>query len=292
MRNKKFVFAGNRFYVLEQMLLRELNLVHILAVRDSYLQHVLEQKGIEFTVVESKGQLIETIEATDFDYFVANGCPYILPITQLSTGEKKFVNVHPSPLPDLRGADPVPGALLHERDAGATCHVMDDGIDTGGIIARVVIPNTPDLECGLLYQLSFLAEAEVFHAACERGFKVATDNPSGGDTIYYTRREEDLEIDFDEPTSKIVARVRAWSTRSQGARFHLGEHTFRVMAAEEVTNPYVMTRLDDYEENEVVFRYETSLLIRHGTAFLKLASIEGDLSLVEPGQILSRPPAV
>ena len=167
MRNKKFVFAGNRFYVLEQMLLRELNLVHILAVRGSYLQRVLEQKGVEFTVVESKGQLIETIEATDFDYFVANGCPYILPITQLSTGEKKFVNVHPSALPDLRGADPVPGALLHERDAGATCHVMDDGIDTGGIIARVVIPNTPDLECGLLYQLSFLAEAEVFQR--ERG---------------------------------------------------------------------------------------------------------------------------
>jgi methionyl-tRNA formyltransferase len=292
MRDKKFLFAGNRFYVLEQMLERELDLVQILAVEGSYLQRVLAQRGIDFTVIESKDHLISTLESIDFDYFVANGCPFILPISRLATGGKQFVNVHPSPLPDLRGADPVPGALLHQRDAGATCHVMDDGIDTGGIIARVVIPNTPDLECGLLYQLSFLAEAEVFEAAFDRGFAVTADNPSGGDTIYYTRHEQDLDIDFAEPTPAIVARVRAWSTRSQGARFHAGGHMFRVFAAEEVTNAFVMTRLEQYAENEVVFRYEASLLIRHGGSFLKLAAIDGDLARIEPGQILSGGEAV
>ena len=134
---KRFVFAGNRFYVLEEMLAEGLDLVQILAVENSYLQRVLTKKGIEFTVIESKKHLVSVLAETAFDIFLANGCPFILPISRLSDGRKTFLNVHPSPLPDLRGTDPVPGSLLHGRDSGATCHVMDDGVDTGPIIARV-----------------------------------------------------------------------------------------------------------------------------------------------------------
>lgn len=52
--------------------------------------------------------------------------------------------------------------LLFDRSCGATCHIMDDNIDTGDIISRVKIPTTPDIEAGILYQLCFKAEVEVF----------------------------------------------------------------------------------------------------------------------------------
>jgi hypothetical protein len=42
MRDKKFLFASNRFYV-------------------------LEQRGIDFTVIKSKDHLISTLESIDFD---------------------------------------------------------------------------------------------------------------------------------------------------------------------------------------------------------------------------------
>ena len=230
------------------------------------------------------------LRSTDFDYFVANGCPYILPVSDLSANTGKvFLNVHPSPLPDLKGADPVPGALLLGRDSGATCHVMDDDVDTGPIVSRVVIPNTPDLDAGLLYQMSFVAEQEAFRLALERSFEPATpsgDERTAGDCAYYTRQPEDLVLDFAQPTAKILGRIKAFSNRSQGARFRVGDELLRVYAAEEVSNPYMLARIDGYRQNEVVFKYERSLLIRHDDSFLKLADLEGDLGTVEVGDTL------
>lgn len=284
---KRFVFAGNRFFVLEEMLAKGLDLVRILAVENSFLQRVLTEKGIGFTVIESKQHLVSVLAETAFDIFLANGCPFILPISRLSDGTKTFLNVHPSPLPDLRGADPVPGSLLHGRDSGATCHVMDDGVDTGPIIARVTIPNTPDLDCGLLYQMSFMAEKEVFHLALEAGFQVTQENRSSDDCIYFTNSPEALDIDLGQTTGRIIARIKAFCTRSQGARLHEGDLTLRILDVEEVTNPYLLKKIDDYRENEVVFNYESALVIRHAQSFLKLKAIEGDLSRIATGQVLT-----
>ena len=89
--NKRFIFIGNRFFVLEQMLKLNLDLVKIMAVEDSYLQKELEKRGIDFTLIDSKQQLIEQIKQTDFDIFLANGCPYILPIVELKTKNKQFI---------------------------------------------------------------------------------------------------------------------------------------------------------------------------------------------------------
>ena len=287
MQGKKFVFAGNRFFVLEEMLKRHLDVIKILAVKDSYLERILRDRGLEYSIMESKAALVSVLESTDFDYFVANGCPFILPISQLADGRKAFLNVHPSALPDLRGADPVPGALLFHRDSGATCHLMDDGIDTGMIISRIRIPNTDDLDAGLLYQLSFMAEREVFALALDREFKSDIENVASGDLIYYTLRAEDRIVDFSEPTEKIVCRIRAFSNRAQGARFEFREHLFKVFDAEMVRNPYLLAKITEYQENEVIFNYESSLLIRHGDAFLKLKSIDGNLSQIRAGDRLT-----
>lgn len=286
MKAKRFVFAGNRFFVLEEMLAAGLDLVKVLVVEGSFLQRVLEQRGMEFVVIESKAHLVSELRSTEFDYFLANGCPHILPVTELAVDGKVLLNVHPAPLPDLRGADPVPGALLHRRASGASCHVMDDGIDTGAIVSRVTVPYTPDLDCGLLYQMSFLAEKEAFRLALERDFEPQIENLSADDDVYFTLKPEHREIDFGESTEQIVARVRALCTRSQGARFSVGDELFRVLDAEEVRNPYLLDLLDRYRDNEVVFVYESCLLLRHGDAFLKFKSVEGDLSRLAAGQVL------
>jgi len=286
MKDKKFIFVGNRFFVLEEMLKKELNLVRILAVKNSYLERTLQAKKIKFSLVESKSELVSVLESTDFDYLLANGCPFILPISQLQNGNKVFINVHPSPLPDLRGVDPVPGALLLNKDSGATCHVMDDGIDTGKIISRVIIPNTNDLDAGLLYQMSFLAEKEAFDLALDRTFRPQIENVASPDCVYYTKKLEDLMIDFQETSAQIIFRIKAFSNKSQGARFNLKNSTFKVFDVEEVQNPYLKGRIEQYQENQVVFNYESSLLIRHGHSFLKLKDIEGEPSLIQVGDIL------
>ncbi|MEA3322602.1 MAG: methionyl-tRNA formyltransferase [Patescibacteria group bacterium] len=51
------------------------------------------------------------------------------------------INIHASLLPELRGASPVQNALLQgKKETGVTIMQMDEGIDTGDIIAQKTIP--------------------------------------------------------------------------------------------------------------------------------------------------------
>ena len=50
------------------------------------------------------------------------------------------INIHPSLLPDFRGADPVFHALLNESpNIGVTVHYMDESFDTGNIVRQGVM---------------------------------------------------------------------------------------------------------------------------------------------------------
>lgn len=288
MENRKYVFAGNRFFVLEKMLELNLPMVKIFALNDSVLVKELERRNISYEVIPPRREFVEILKALDFDILVTNGCPVILPITELtSRNNKLFVNVHPSFLPDLRGSDPVPGALLHGRMSGATCFVMDDKIDTGNIIAQIPIEMTDDLECGLLYQLSFIAEPEVFFLAFQRDFRPICAQTSSLDDIYYTRKESDLEINFQEDVEAICRRIRAFNSRSQGAYFFYKGSKIIVRDCEIVRNPFLFNHFSAAEENQVILNYEMKIILKKGSIFLKLKQITADdISHIRPGDVI------
>ena len=91
-----------------------------------------------------------------------------MPINKIKKG--RYTNIHPSYLPDLKGIDPVLGSIKFSRDGGATCHEINERIDDGPIISRIKIPFTKDLDVTVLYQLSFVAEKEVFNEAFKNNF--------------------------------------------------------------------------------------------------------------------------
>lgn len=277
MKDRKYVFAGNRFFVLEKMLELELPLAKIFALRDSFLARELDRRGIAYEIIPPKREFVQILKALDFDIFVSNGCPVILPVSELTAGNNKlFINIHPSFLPDLRGSDPVPGALLYGRKSGATCYVMDDKVDTGAIISQIPIEMTDDLECGLLYQLSFIAEQEVFLRAFQREFKPTHAQSTRKSDIYYTRKDVDLEINFQEDAYAICRRVKAFDSRSQGAFFMHKGRRFVVRDCEIVSNPFLLSHFSDVAENQIVLNYEQKIIIKKGAAFLKLKQISGD----------------
>lgn len=269
--DKKYCFAGNRFFVLGEMLDAGLDVVRIFAVKGSFLERELTSKGLEYEVIENKKWLVEQLMNTSFDYFVANGLPIILPIGKLCAGNhKKFINIHPSYLPDLRGIDPVPGSLLHGRSSGATCHYMNDAIDGGNIIAQVEIPYTDDMDCGLLYQLSFIAEREVFRLAMQKNFSEDLPQVLKGDEIYYNLKEEDKLLDFSKNASHLLRQINAFNTRSQGAYFLYEGEKVVVREASIVTNPYLIDKFKHLIENEVVMVYENKILLKKDGCCLKL----------------------
>jgi methionyl-tRNA formyltransferase len=289
LKTLRIAFCGNRFFVLEDMLGAKLGLVSIAAVSGSHLERTLVARDIAHTPVRKKADFLAWLDAGSFDLFVSNGCPFIVPADRLGD-DRLFVNVHPSFLPDLRGADPVPGALFSGRDAGATCHVIDAGVDTGDIISQVSIPFSGDLDAGLLYQLSFMAEKEVFRTAMDRNFRPALGQSAHADLLTYTRSESDLRIDWNQSAVQIVRRVRAFSNRSQGARFSVGGTLYRCFDAEVVDNAFLVERKDRFADRHIALCYEGTVLVRTGDVFVKLKSVDGDLSRLHAGEALEQEP--
>jgi len=286
-RHAKFAFVGNRSFVLNEMLARKLELSATLVCAGSYLERELEGTGLPFSRFSTKAELLELLNRTDCDVLVSNGCPYVLPVSKLAARARcEFVNVHPSLLPDLRGRSPVNGAILFERDAGATCHIMDDAVDAGDIVSQVKIPYSKSLDAALLYQLSFMAEAEAFALALDSSFEPRLKQAPSADAIYYSRREEDMEIDFSSSACEIVRRVKAFNVESQGAFFRRGERLFKVFGARIVDLGYLPRSFSGRGDSEILMKYGDAILLRKDGAFLELQAVEGDLDSLALGEAL------
>ncbi|MGD9638326.1 MAG: formyltransferase family protein [Alphaproteobacteria bacterium] len=281
-----FTFVGNRCFVLEEMFKLGLNIVKIFAIKGSYLEKELKSRNLNFISIASKSELIKEINNTPFNIMISNGCPHILPISDLKKDGKEFINIHPSFLPDLRGADPQVGALLYGKDAGATCHIMDDKIDNGDIVSQIKIPYSKDLDAALLYQLSFMAEKEVFIDAFNKNFKPIKKQEKSGSEIYYTKKDDDLKIDFSKTALEIYQKIKAFSNKSQGAYFIFENDTYKVFDCEIVSNEYLLSKLNDYQDGEVVINYENHLLIKKNDCYLKLRNFDQEVSLIKNGTIL------
>ena len=256
--------------VLKKMLDLGLDITCVWAVKGSYLERYLIENKINYNTYENKNDLVRQLQEADFDIFISNGLPVILPITELSKSGKMFVNIHPSLLPDLRGCDPVPGAILFGKNSGATCHIMDDGIDTGGIISQVEIPISEDIDVGLLYQISFMAEAKAFEEAYHRNFMVNTMQESKEDNIYYSFADKDLMIKLDEEESDaLVRRVRAFSTKNKGARIIIKGNEYIINDAQIISNKVAISFLDEVIESETGFFYENKVIVKNRNGYIK-----------------------
>jgi methionyl-tRNA formyltransferase len=258
-----FIFVGNRRFVLEQMLREGIRVSHAFVIKNTHLERDIVQKtinleNIETVVVESKMQFLTAIRCLRFDVLVSNGCPYILPISTMPPA--KYINIHPSLLPDLRGIDPVIGAILHQRDAGATCHVMDEGIDTGDIISQVRIPWSEDLDVTTLYQLSFLAEQESFTQALNRDFQAREKQINRKNLIYYNRKPEDGIVTFRESNPQILQKIKAFNNRTAGCEFFVGVDRYKVFYAAKLHNPFLWESVGSIPEGVVAFSYENDIV--------------------------------
>lgn len=65
----------------------------------------------------------------------------LLPQSVLSIPRYGCLNIHPSLLPRFRGASPIAAAILAgDEFTGASIMLMDEGVDTGPVLARAQIP--------------------------------------------------------------------------------------------------------------------------------------------------------
>lgn len=284
MPTMKYLFVGNRRFVLEEMLKANLSVVCALVIKDSYLERDVESLIIPYKIISSKEELLFHISLLDFDILISNGCPYILPVSNLNG--KKYINIHPSYLPDLRGVDPTIGSILFCRNSGATCHIMNNSIDSGDIISQVKIPISDDLDVALLYQLSFVAEKMVFNQALLKDFEPYAVQVDNTDLIYYTRKDKDRYIDFLENNGIIFRKIKAFNVRSQGCVFYVNNCEFLVYEASRITNSFVVEYARDFISLQIIFVYEDAIVFKKDNEVIKFFKVIGDLTKIKSRDFL------
>jgi phosphoribosylglycinamide formyltransferase-1 len=85
--------------------------------------------------------LAEAVAVFQPDLVVLAGFMRILAPTFVRRFEGRIINTHPALLPSFPGAHGVRDALAHGvKVTGCTVHVVDDGVDTGPIIAQAAVP--------------------------------------------------------------------------------------------------------------------------------------------------------
>ncbi len=281
----KTFFVGDRRFVLEEMLKRGMNIEKCYVIENSYLSKEIQNIKINYHIISSKEDLLQALIGESFDLLISNGCPYILPISQMP--QATYVNIHPSFLPDLRGRTPTVGSILFEKDSGATAHIMDDGTDTGEIISRVKIPFSYDLDVALLYQLVFRAEKEVFNKAFELNFRVQQPQLKKENHIYFSYSQKDRYVSCHEPVSKTIQRVKAFSCQTKGALLCSEGKEIQTFYAEAIENEYVkdICRQRQAEVGEVILVYEDCILVNACDGIVKFSRLPNTHAITEGSKI-------
>jgi methionyl-tRNA formyltransferase len=120
------------------------------------IQRVAAAAGIPVVWVNSAAEATEAIRDIAPQVAVAACFLWRLPRAALEIPPLGILNVHPSRLPAGRGPEPVFWTLRRgERMTGVTVHRMDEGFDTGPIVAQAELPvpegiSAPELERDLM----------------------------------------------------------------------------------------------------------------------------------------------
>jgi len=158
---------------------------------------------------------IATLESLQPDVVVVAAYGLILPPAVLAIPKHGCLNIHASLLPRWRGAAPIQRALLAgDKASGASIMVMEEGLDTGPVIAVCEIPVHDNMTAAELHDRVSLDGAEtlvaVLPAWC-RGEQAATAQDEANVTYANKLHKQEANIDWSQPALSIHRQVMAFN---------------------------------------------------------------------------------
>ena len=136
----------------------------------------------------------------------------IVPAAVLNLPARGILNIHPSLLPRHRGATPVPATIAEGDDrAGVTVIRMDEGVDTGDIVAQEAWPLDGSETSTALEAASAERGAELLARTLGPWLDGDIEAVPQGDGATLTRpfRRQDGRLDPTRTAAELERRVRA-----------------------------------------------------------------------------------
>lgn len=129
---------------LDGLLMAGVNIVGVLGPKKDHsmfhdFKNFVLARGLNYIDYDQldEPQLIEKVKKLDVDAAVVCSFNYKIPRVLMNATRDGFINVHPSMLPKYRGGNPYSRVIMNgETETGVTIHFMDEGFDTGDIIAQ------------------------------------------------------------------------------------------------------------------------------------------------------------
>jgi phosphoribosylglycinamide formyltransferase-1 len=113
--------------------------------------------------------LLANVQHHQPDLVVLAGFMKVLPANFVSALKGKLINIHPSLLPDFKGAHAVRDALqAGATKTGVTVHYVDEGVDTGEIIVQSEVAIEPNDTEAVLHERIKKVEHELLASTIEQ----------------------------------------------------------------------------------------------------------------------------
>lgn len=160
---------------------------------------------------------------------------YLLPQAVLDLAPLGAVNLHPSLLPAYRGRAPINWAILNgEREIGLSAHFIDEGVDSGDIIAQRMISLSAEEDVGDALDKLYPIYERLSHEVAQsfrNGSVQRHAQPTGPWPTWSRRKPEDGLIDWNMDSESVANLVRAVTRPYPGAFSRLADGKITVWKA-------------------------------------------------------------
>lgn len=167
--------------------------------------------------VRGNAEALEFVRQVRPDVMVVVAFGQILPRQFFAWPRFGSLNVHTSLLPRYRGAAPVVHAILNgEKETGVTVMKLDEGMDTGDVLAQARTSIGPGVTTGELERRLSRQGVELLLETLPSylsGRLQARPQDHGQATLAPLISKEDARIDWSRPAFQVHDRIRAFNPR-------------------------------------------------------------------------------
>lgn len=227
--------------------------------------------------VRKNEDFITEIKSMKPEYICVVAYGKILPKELLEIPEKGCINVHGSLLPKYRGAAPIQWAVLNgEKETGITTMYMDEGMDTGDMILKEIVPIEENETTGELWDKMKEVGGKLLVETIkqiEQG--IAPREKQIGEYSMAPMLSKDMaKIDWENKTTKEIHNLIRGLNPIMGAYTTINNKKLKLWKAEQVKDkPEFLPEYDKYKPGEILYAND-----KQG---LYIRTIDGAISVVE-----------
>lgn len=177
------------------------------------------------------GVLLPVLEELKPDIIAVVAYGRILPKYVLEFPKCGCINMHASKLPKYRGAAPIQRAVLDgESETAASVMLMDEGLDTGDILAEEIIKIGEEETSGELFDRMADVGSRLLSDVIKNIENITPRKQEGESTYAHMITKEEAHIDWSKSTREILNLIRGMNPAPIAYTYY-GEDMVKILSA-------------------------------------------------------------